>query len=127
MSNFKVPDRELFEEEILISYEYNEELRCDLEGIYRIGDEFKFIPCLYKKVLSYKNGFARVINMAGNLVYISSNGEKLFDYEFPFIPELCEDFDEDGRASIACLADGAFILKGYMNSDGEMFLKDYNS
>ena len=127
MSKFIIPERELFDEGIFIIHDYNEELRCELEGIYGIGNIFNYIPCMYKKVLSCKNGFARAINIAGNLVYIGANGEKLFDYEFPFVPELCEDFDKDGRAKIACLVDETFILKGYMNSDGEMFLKDYNS
>ena len=131
--SYHIPDRELFEGRVLIKYEYNKELRCDLQGLCHIREDIVFdgdlfdIPCIYKKILSHKNGFTRAINIAGNLVYIADNGYRIFDRELPFIPELCEDFDETGIAKIACLIEGVYIVKGYMNNDGEMFLKSYNS
>lgn len=126
MSFVHLPDKELFEEGVLLETEYNKDLRCDLQGLYRLSDGEHFVPCLYKKVLSYKNGFARVIDLAGNLRYVGQNGDYIFDRELPFVPELCDDFDENGKAYIACLIDGTFIVSGYMNTDGEFFLKNYN-
>lgn len=126
MSYIHLPDQELFEEGVLLTSEYNEDIRCDLQGLYRLSSGKSILPCIYKKVLSFKNGFARAIDLAGRLIYVSEDGDRLFDYELPFVQELCDDFDEDGKASIACLVDGFFIVKGHMNTDGEMFLKDYN-
>ena len=131
--SYHIPDRELFEGRVLIKCLYNEELRCELQGLCQLkegveaDDDATDIPCIYKKILSHKNGFTRAINIAGNLVYICDDGYQIFDRELPFIPELCEDFDETGIAKIACLVEGVFIVKGHMNKDGEMFLKAYNS
>ena len=125
MSYIHLPDQELFEKGVLLTSEYNEDIRCDLQGLYIVSDGKSIIPCIYKKILSYKNGFARAIDLAGRLIYVSET-DCLFDCELPFVQELCDDFDEDGKASIACLVDGVFIVKGHMNTDGEMFLKGYN-
>lgn len=125
MSFVHLPDRELFEEGVLLTSEYNKDIRCDLYGLYRLSDSKNIIPCLYKSILSYRNGFARVIDLAGNLKYVSET-DCLFDRELPFVQEFCYDFDEDGIALIGCLVDGYYIVKGKMNTDGEMFLKGYN-
>ena len=132
MSCSYIPDKELFESGVLIKYEYNDELKYQLQGLCWIteadkSDNVHSIPCIYKKILSYKNGFARAINPAGNLVYIGEDGDVIYDRELPFVIELCEDFDENGKAKIACLVDGVFIVRGYMNQHGDMFLKNYNS
>ena len=126
MSYIHLPDKELFEEGVLLTSEYNEEIRCDLQGLYRLSNSKSILPCIYKKVLSFKNGFARAIDMAGRLIYVSEDGDSLFDCELPFVQELCDDFDEDGKASIGCLVNATYIIKGHMNTDGEMFLKGYN-
>lgn len=126
MGNKYMPDRELFDENILIVCEYNKDVRCDLYGLCSVEEENIVIPCIYKSILSHKNGFARAIDLSGRLVYVSDTGEHIFDYELPFVKELCDDFDEHGHAKIACLVDEVFIVKGYMDADGTMFLKGYN-
>lgn len=132
MSCFHATDRELFDKGVLIRYRYDKTLRCELQGLYRLKDTTglyngeTFIPCVYKKILSYKNGFARVITITGNMIYVRDDGEKFFDQELPFIPELCSDFDKNGKASIACLIEGVLIVRGYMDREGEMFF-NYNS
>ena len=64
MSFIHLPDRELFEEGVLLTSEYNEDVRCDLFGLRRLSDNTDIIPCVYKSILSYRNGFARVIDLA---------------------------------------------------------------
>ena len=127
MSCIQMSDKELFENGVCITRKFNEQLQIELQGIRSTKNNAESetetfdIPCIYKKILSYKNGFARAIDMSGSLIYISHDGEKLFDREFPFIAELCSDFDETGVAKIGCLWDEAFIITGYMNEYGEMF------
>jgi len=127
-----LPDRENFDEGVFIAYQYDTMLRCELQGLLMLNSKsFEdggniFIPIIYKKILSYRNGVARAINIAGNLIYIRNDGEKLYDQEFPFIPELCEDFKKNGKAKVGCLLDGEIVLRGTMNRDGDLFLKDYS-
>ena len=126
MSFIEVPDKELFEDGVILIRKFSWEIRDNVFGLYRLEGEQHIVPCVYKKVLSFKNGFARVIDMACNLKYVGENGNIIFDSELPFIPELCDDFDENGIAQIACLVDGYKIVKGFMDTDGAMFLKGYN-
>lgn len=126
MSYMYQPDKELFEEGVLLVRDFDSKIKCELVGLYKTGNAKQIIPCIYKSILSFKNGFARVIDLAGRLIYVSEDGERLFDQELPFVRELCEDFDQEGNASIACLIEGVFVIKGHMNTDGEMLLEDYN-
>ena len=120
------PDGELFEEGVFLIVKWNDKICSNLYGLLRLKDGKTILPCLYKSILGFKNGFARAINMAGSLIYVSEEGESLYDRELPFIPELCADFDKSGRANIACLIDSYQIINGYMTRDGEMFLSGYN-
>lgn len=119
------PNQQLFDEGVLIKSEDHPDIRVQLFGLYGKCDGRIIIPCRYKSILSYRNGIARAIDLAGRLVYITENGEQLFDPQFPFVPELCEDFDEDGKAKIACLVN-CFVIEGTMDDDGTMHLKNYN-
>lgn len=127
MSYIHLPDKELFDGGVLIVSNYNTQIRCDVFGLYRLCDSKNVVPCIYRRILSFRNGFAKAIDLAGRLVYVSEDGDVLFDYELPFIQELCEDFDEDGNAKIACLVDSTHIIKGHMDLHGTMILKGYSS
>ena len=126
MSFFEVPDRELFEDGVILIRSFNWDIRDNVYGLYRQEENKHIVPCVYKKVLSFKHGFTRVIDIAHNLKYVDENGSIIFDSELPFIPELCDDFDETGIAQIACLVDGHRVVKGFMDKEGAMFLKGYN-
>lgn len=131
--SYIIPDRELFDRGVLIEIKHNKDLHVDLEGLYLLHEGKllcegeSIVPCVYKKILSYRNGFARAINVAGMLVYVNNHGMELVAHEFPFVPELCEDFDETGNAEVVCLVEGVFMLKGTMDAGGIIQLSGFNT